>query len=79
VIASGANSLITLENSTLAHNGTGASSSVSGATVRLSGNGIYNNNNGISFVAGAVVASDGTNRVAGNAFSAAPNVAIVRQ
>jgi len=79
VLASGATSVITLENSTLANNGNGVYSSVSGATVRLSGNGIYNNDVGIIYTVGGVVASDGTNRLAGNAASAAPNATIVRQ
>jgi hypothetical protein len=79
LLASGANSMITLENSTLANNGNGVYSSLSGATIRLSGNGIYNNDVGIIFTVGGVVASDGTNRMAGNASSAAPNATIVRQ
>lgn len=57
----------------------GVNASVSGATIRLSNNTIFNNSNGILIAAGATVASDGTNRVVGNGSSAAPNGSVPRQ
>lgn len=79
LLSSASTSLLIAEGSTLAFNGTAVSASVSGATVRLANNGIYNNTVGISFVAGAQVRSAGNNRVDGNPTSTAPNFAIPLQ
>jgi hypothetical protein len=79
VNASANGAVANVENSMLSFNGTAINASVSGATIRLSGNGLYNNGTGVAFVGGATVASDATNRVAGNGASTAPNGTVTRQ
>lgn len=57
----------------------GINASVSGSIIRISENDITNNTSGVSFAAGATVESDGTNRIAGNGGSTAPNGVIPHQ
>ncbi len=77
VLASGPLTVINVEDSMLGfNNGPAVNASVAGATIRLSRNTIYNNVTGISIAGGATVASDGTNRFAGNTVAGAPNAAI---
>ena len=80
LLASAASAVINADSNQIGFNDlAGVNASVSGATIRLANNHIYNNSNGISIAAGATVASDGTNRVAGNGASAAPNGTVPRQ
>jgi hypothetical protein len=77
-LRAGANaSVINAENNDLSFNVTAVNAAVSGSTVRLSGNAIYNNATGIAFSAGAVVQSDGTNRIAGNTATTPPNAVVL--
>ena len=71
---------INASNNVLAHNnGAAANASVSGATVRVASNQVYNNGSSFLIAAGGTVASDGQNRVIGNAGGVAPNAAIPLQ
>jgi Right handed beta helix region len=80
ILASGASSVVNVEDSMISYNNTnGVNASAVGATLRLSRSDIFNNQAGVTFVAGATVASDGQNRIAGNGSSQAPNAAIVVQ
>ena len=77
ILASAGTTRINVEGSQISFNDlTGVNASISGAIIRLSDNHIYNNNQGISIAAGAVVESALNNRVAGNVGSTAPNGAI---
>ena len=74
LLASVFSAVINADNNEIGFNDVaGVNASVSGATIRLSNNTIFNNSSGIVIAAGGTVASDGSNRVAGNAASAAPN------
>jgi len=74
VLGSNSTTRINVEGCQISFNDlTGVNASVSGATIRLSDNHIYNNNQGISIAAGGIVESAGNNRVAGNVGSTAPN------
>lgn len=65
---------INLTESVMAHNnGAAANATVSGSTIRVASNQIYNNGSSFQIAAGATVASDGQNRVVGNAGGVAPN------
>jgi hypothetical protein len=75
VLASGAASSITLEDSILSFNGIGASASVSGSTVNLIGNQISLNTTPYSVGGTGTVSSDGQNRAFGNG-AGSPNGAI---
>ncbi|MBS1787994.1 MAG: right-handed parallel beta-helix repeat-containing protein [Acidobacteria bacterium] len=79
ILAATSPAVINVENSTIAFNNIGVNANVSGTTIRISGNGIYNNTQGVRFVAGAVVESDSSNKVAGNGSSQAPNSVIAKQ
>ena len=79
VLAGTSPAVISVENSTIAFNNNGVNANVAGTTLRISGNGIYNNTTGVKFVAGAIVESDGTNKLAGNGSSQAPNSIIAKQ
>jgi hypothetical protein len=80
ILASGATSVVNVEDSTVSYNNAnGVNASVVGATIRLSRSSIFNNQVGVAFIAGATVASDGQNRIAGNGSSQAPNAAITIQ
>ena len=80
VLGSNATTRINVEGCQISFNDlTGVNASVSGATIRLSDNHIYNNNQGISIAAGGIVESAGNNRVAGNVGSTAPNATVVVQ
>ncbi len=79
ILAATSPAVISVENSTIAFNNNGVNANVAGTTIRISGNGIYNNTTGVKFVAGAVVESDGTNKLAGNGSSQAPNSVIAKQ
>jgi hypothetical protein len=79
VLTSAALSVINVENSIIGFNSTGVNANAAGSTIRLSGNGIYHNGEGLKLVAGATIASDGTNRVEGNGASQLPSAAIKRQ
>ncbi len=70
---------INVENSILSNNVTAVSADVSGSTIRLSNNGIYNNSTGLSLVAGATIASANNNKSAGNTTPGAPNGSITIQ
>lgn len=70
---------INVENSTIAFNTTGVNASGAFSTIRLSGNGIYNNGTGITFIINSAVQSDGSNKVAGNGSSLAPNGVLTKQ
>ena len=79
ILAATSPAVISVENSTIAFNNNGVNANVAGTTIRISGNGIYNNTTGVKFVAGAIVESDGTNKLAGNGSSQAPNSVIAKQ
>ena len=79
ILAATSPAVISVENSTIAFNNIGVNANVTGTTIRISGNGIYNNTQGVRFVAGAVVESDGSNKIAGNGSSQAPNSVIAKQ
>jgi hypothetical protein len=73
ILASNAVSRINVQDCQIAFNdGTGINATASGAIIRISDNHIVNNNVGISFIAGAVIETDGNNRVAGNVSTTAP-------
>jgi hypothetical protein len=77
VLASAATAIINLEGSQVSFNElTGINATVSGAQIRISNNEIYNNTNGITYVAGATIASANNNRVDGNAATTVPNALI---
>jgi hypothetical protein len=74
LLASTGTSIINAENNQITFNDlTGVNASVSGASIRLTGNDISNNTTGINIAAGATVFSAGNNRVFFNASSQAPN------
>lgn len=76
--ASGAT--INVTDSVMAHNtGAAANASVTGSTIRCTSNRVYNNTASFLIAAGATVASDGENRVIGNAGGVAPNGAVPKQ
>ena len=80
VLASNGTARINVDSSQISMNElSGVNASVSGSIIRIANNEIYNNNAGVSIAAGAVVESDGSNRVAGNASSAAPNGVLPNQ
>jgi nitrous oxidase accessory protein NosD len=57
--------------------GAGVNITASGATARISDNTIVNNNNALTYVSGATIASDNTNRVVGG--GALPNATFTHQ
>jgi hypothetical protein len=61
-----------VESTVVAHNGVGLNASVSGAQIRISNVGVFNNNTGISATAGSTVLSFFNCRIAGNATNGAP-------
>jgi hypothetical protein len=74
ILASHLSARIDVEGSQIAFNElTGVNAAVSGATIRLANNEIYNNTNGIAIGVNGIVSSAGNNRVAGNTSSAPPN------
>jgi hypothetical protein len=80
ILSSSATARINVDSCQVAFNSlVGVNSSVSGGIIRLANSQIYNNNTGISIAAGALVESDGNNRVAGNVGSTAPNGVIPQQ
>jgi hypothetical protein len=75
--ASSSTAVLNVNHSIMAHNGgAGANASVSGATIRVASNSVYNNTNSFLIAAGATIASDSQNRVAANGGGVAPNGAI---
>jgi hypothetical protein len=77
VLASAATAIINLEGSQVSFNElTGINATVSGAQIRISNNEIYNNTNGITYVAGATIASANNNRADGNTATTVPNALI---
>lgn len=79
ILAATSPAVISVENSTIAFNNNGVNANVTGTTIRISGNGIYNNTTGVRFVPGAVIESDGSNKIGGNGSSQAPNSVIAKQ
>lgn len=78
ILASASTAVVNVEGCQIAFDAlVGVNASVSGATIRLSNNQIYNNTAGISISAGGVVNSAGNNRVFGNSGSQAPNGAAI--
>lgn len=74
VIATASTAVVNVEGSQVAFNELiGINCSVSGATIRVSNNEIYNNTTGINIAGGCTVSSSGNNRVFGNGASTAPN------
>jgi hypothetical protein len=74
LLASTGTSIINAENNQITFNDlTGVNASISGASIRLTGNDISNNTTGISIAVGATVFSAGNNRVFFNGSSQAPN------
>jgi Right handed beta helix region len=72
ILASNAAAVVNVEGCQIAFNAlVGVNASVSGATIRVSNNEIYNNTTGINIAAGGIVNSAGNNRVFGNGGSAA--------
>ena len=73
-LTSAASAFLNIEGCQIAFNElVGVNASVSGSTIRVSNNQIYNNSTGISIAAGATVSSANNNRVFGNTSSTAPN------
>ena len=71
ILASNASARVNVEGCQISFNDiAGVNASVSGATIRLSNNEIYNNNSGITIAAGGIVETAGDNRVAGNVTTA---------
>ncbi len=56
------NTTANIERSTITNNATGLNAAASASIIRISGNGIYNNTNGVLIAQGATIQSDGTNR-----------------
>jgi len=80
ISATTASGVINVEGCQLAfNNATAINASVSGATIRISNNQIYNNTTGVAIGAGATVNSSGNNRVFANGASAAPNGGAITQ
>jgi hypothetical protein len=80
VHAGSASSVVTVVDSSLAfNNGTALNAAVAGAHIRASGNAIFNNAGGLGVAPGALMDSDGTNRIAGFNTSAAPNGVLAQQ
>jgi hypothetical protein len=80
VLASTATAVINVEGCQLVHNAvTAINASVSGATIRISDNQIYNNTAGLTIAAGGVVNSTGNNRIFANGSSAAPTGPAITQ
>jgi hypothetical protein len=78
--ANASTAVINAEGNQLAFNGNAAvNASVSGATIRLSNNEIYNNTTGIAIAAGATVQTTSNNRVFANGSSTAPNGGAITQ
>jgi hypothetical protein len=61
-----------VESTVVAHNGTGLNASVSGAQIRISNVGVFNNSTGISAAGGSTVLSFFNCRIAGNGTNGAP-------
>jgi hypothetical protein len=57
----------------------GVNATASGAVIRLANNVIYNNNGGITFVAGTFIETAGNNRVMGNVSTMAPGGTVIVQ
>jgi hypothetical protein len=77
--ASGPGGNITVVDSSVSFNsGTSVNAAYPGSIIRLSANTIVNNGNAIGIAAGATVASDGTNRIAGT-YLTAPNAVFTNQ
>jgi hypothetical protein len=80
ILANSGSAVINAEGCTIAFNGlNGVNGAVSGSNIRLSNNQIYNNTTGVTFVAGATVASAANNRIFANGASLAPNAVITIQ
>ena len=74
VLANAATAVINLDGSQVSFNDlVGINAAVSGSVIRISNNEIYNNTTGVSFVAGATVASANNNRIDGNNATTPPN------
>jgi Right handed beta helix region len=74
VLANAATAVINLDGSQVAFNDlTGINANVNGSIIRITNNGIYNNSTGVTFVAGATVASGNNNRIDGNTATTPPN------
>ncbi|MBP6824017.1 MAG: hypothetical protein KA368_20890 [Acidobacteria bacterium] len=78
ILAAAASAVINADNSIIAFNGVGVNAAAA-TTVRLSGNGIYHNGEGLKISGGATVSSDGTNRIEGNGSTQMPNGIAKRQ
>jgi hypothetical protein len=73
-VLAGAGSHINVEGCQIAYNSVaGINASAPGALIRIADSEIYHNNGGITYVSGAVVESDGTNRNAGSSYTLSPN------
>ena len=78
--ANASTAVINAEGNQLAFNGNAAvNASVSGATIRLSNNEIYNNTTGIAIAVGATVTTTSNNRVFANGSNTAPNGGAITQ
>ena len=76
---SGPGGNVSVVDSSMSFNtGTSVNAAFSGSIIRLASNTLVNNGNAIGIAAGATVASDGTNRIAGT-FLTAPNAAFTNQ
>jgi len=62
IVVSAGNGTINVNSSMVTNNVTGVNAAITGSTIRISDNIIYNNGTDLAAVAGATVASDGTNR-----------------
>jgi len=80
ILASNLTSRINVESCQISFNDlSGVNATASGAIIRIASNHIVNNNAGISFAIGAVIETDGNNRVAGNVSTTAPGGTYITQ
>ncbi len=83
VVAGSSSSTVNIDRSTIANNAVALNAAVSGATIRISGNNIYNNTTGFviggTFFFPALIESDNTNNTGGsNGGATVPNASLAK-
>ncbi len=79
VVTNASSTTANIDRSTIANNAVALNAAVSGSTIRVSGNNIYNNTTGFSIAGGAFIQSDSTNNTGGsNGGIGVPNAALTK-
>ena len=78
-LAAATGTTVNIDRSTIANNAVALNAGVSGSTIRISGNNIYNNTTGFSIAGGAFIQSDSSNNTGGsNGGATTPNAALAK-